>query len=77
MVKNSLLGYYKKDLKVNDQEKYALCTRFHLVKRFLTGNLNVSSSSYLERKGDLHGFIIASLRNVLIILQSFVILIAM
>jgi hypothetical protein len=52
MVKNSLLGDYKKDLKVNDQKRYALCIGFHLVERFLAGNLNMSGSSCLERRGD-------------------------
>jgi hypothetical protein len=36
MVKKSLLGYYKKYLKVNDQEKYALYARSPLLKLLLT-----------------------------------------
>jgi len=63
MVKKSLLGYYeyKKCLKVNDQEKYALYARSLLVKLLLTEKL---VGVWKGKKIYLHSFIIASLRHV-------------
>ena len=61
MVKKSLLDYYKKYLKVNDQEKYALYARSLLVKLLLTGKLVGVGK---RKKIYLLSFIIASLRHV-------------
>jgi len=61
MVKKSLLGYYKKYLKVNDQAKYALYARSLLVKLLLTEKL---VGLWKRKKIYLLSFIIASLRHV-------------
>jgi len=65
MVKKSLFDY-KKYLKVNDQEKYALYARSLLVKLLLTEKL---VGVWKGKKIYLLSFIIASLRHV-IVLQS-------
>jgi len=61
MVKKSLLGYYKKYLKVNDQAKYALYARSLLVKLLLTEKL---VGLWKRKKIYLLSFIIASLKHV-------------
>jgi hypothetical protein len=61
MVKKSLLGYYKKYLKVNDQEKNALYARSPLLKLLLTEKL---VGVWKGKKIYLLSFIIAPLRRV-------------